>query len=610
MPGRVPEHVVQQIVRATDAVRLIGRYTKLQQRGQRYVGLCPFHKEKTPSFSVDPEQGLYYCFGCKEGGNVFTFLKKVEGLEFYEALQQLAREAGIDISQYRSSSGPDRHQRQNLRSVLELAASFYEKCLQKAGGSETAREYLAGRQISEESIERWRLGYAPDGWEHVLNLGRRRGISPNAMEDAGLVKPRSKGEGYYDRFRNRLMFPVRDRNHSTIGFGARALSEEDQPKYLNSPEGPLFNKRRCFYGFCEAREAIRTDKTAVIMEGYTDVIMAHQFGITSAIAVLGTSLTAHHARTLSNLCDRVILVFDADEAGQKSTARSIEVLLSEDLEPQVARLEAGEDPCEFLLEHGAGEFQARLEESENFLEFRLRRASEEYDMNTVNGRTQAFDDLLEVAMAVDHEAKRDMLVREIASELGVTEQSAFAYLEKHWSERSGNSPAKMTPDPAATERLSADASLPGELLGFLLAHTVLQQNAAEELELEWLQEGPDRRLLNLLLKEYEQDGPVSGGDFINGLDDPELIALATRRLEEERGRGRAIARASAEQRYGGYKQCLRQRKLQHEKRSILRPVEGKGQGAPEDEDERLRHYFEMRREEDKQSSRLNPRKES
>ncbi|MFW6457597.1 MAG: DNA primase, partial [Planctomycetota bacterium] len=216
MSGRIPEHVVQQIARSADIVRLIGRYTRLKKRGKSYVGLCPFHKEKTPSFTVDPKEGLYYCFGCKEGGNVFTFLKEVEGLEFYEALQHLAREAGIDLRQYGNDDDPSREIRQDLRGVLELVATFYQKCLEKARGSDQAREYLKKRKINEESIERWRLGYSPDGWEHVLNLAHRRNIPPDMLEKAGLVKPRDNAQGHYDRFRNRLMFPVRDRNHAPI----------------------------------------------------------------------------------------------------------------------------------------------------------------------------------------------------------------------------------------------------------------------------------------------------------------------------------------------------------------------------------------------------------
>ncbi len=609
MPGRVPEHVVQRIARSTDIVRLIGRYTQLKQQGNRYVGLCPFHKEKTPSFSVDPEQGLYYCFGCKKGGNVFTFLKEVEGLEFYEALQQLARDAGIDLSQYGSSSGPSREMRNDLRGVVELAAKFYEKCLQKARGSEEARKYLANRQISDESIEQWRLGYAPDGWEHVLNLGRRRNIPPDVLEKAGLVKPRSNAEGHYDRFRNRLMFPVRDRNHAPIGFGARALTDEDQPKYLNSPEGPLFNKRRCFYGFCEARDSIRTNKTAVVVEGYTDVIMAHQFGVDSVVAVLGTALTEYHARTLSNLCDQVILVFDADEAGQKSAERSIEVLLEADIEPKIASLPSGLDPCELLLEEGEESFRECLDASEDFLSYRFQRVAQRFDLSTVNGRARACDELLQIPASVENETKRDMLVREIASELGVTEQSAFAYLERAWQQRQEYGSPESGEETPTPDRMSAGAALPGELAGSLMLHPEWQQRAADQVDLQVLDEGPDRQLLQTILQHCREEGPISGGELIHKLTDSDLISHAATRLETEKEKERAIVNFDAQHRFEQLLQCVERQKRRQEKLNLLH-MKHDVDDESEDEDEGLRHYYEMRLEEDKQASRLNPRKDN
>ncbi|MFW6279977.1 MAG: DNA primase [Planctomycetota bacterium] len=610
----MPEHIVEKIAQSTDVVRLIGRYTNLEKRGKQYVGLCPFHNEKTPSFSVDPDRGLYYCFGCKEGGNVFTFLKEMEGLEFYEALTQLAREAGIDISRYGDETGPTADRERSLRGIVELAAKFYEKCLQKAGGSETARQYLENRQISEESVQQWRVGFAPDGWEHILKLGKRRDIPPETLEEAGLVKPRKNSGGYYDRFRNRLIFPVRDRNHMPIGFGARALDDEDQPKYLNSPEGPLFNKRRCFYGFCEARDAIRSSGTAIIVEGYTDVIMAHQFGIDSAMAVLGTALTEYHARTLSNLCDTVVLVFDADEAGQKSADRSIEVLLAEDIEPQVAGLEEGMDPCDYLLSNGADAFRSRVEASENYLEFRFRRASERYDLETVNGRSQAFDELLQIPAAVNNGAKRDMLVREIAQELGVTTESAFDYLERTMKHRTARDSRATSPpsdeDSVSPSTMSAARSLPGELAGLLLNHPSLQKKAVEDIDLNMLQKGRDRRLLEKLFQSLRSSGSTPGDEFVNRLNDSELISLATRRLTEEQGRTRAIDTASAQDRYQEYIECLEKLQLRRQRLEMLKMVPEEERTAQEEEDEMLRRYEKMRREEDRDTYRIKPGKDS
>ena len=617
MPGRIPEHVIQQIARSTDIVRLIGRYTKLTKRGRRLVGLCPFHKEKTPSFTVDPEQGLYHCFGCKEGGNLFTFLKKTEGLEFHEALHLLAREAGVDLSQYETGTGPSRRELDSLRAANELAATFYEKCLQKAAGSERARSYLKTRQISDESVRQWRIGYAPEGWDHFMELAARRGLSPSALEAAGLAVPRTGMDGHYDRFRNRLMFPVRDRNAHVIGFGARALSDEDDPKYLNSPEGPIFSKGHCFYGFCEARETIRTDKRAVIVEGYTDVMMAHQFGVSGVMAVLGTALTEHHARTLASLCESVVLVFDADEAGQKSATRSIEVLLGEDMEARAARLEPGEDPCDFILARGADAFRERIDKSEDFLAFRLRRAAETNDLSTLAGRTRAFEELAELATAVRNEAKRDMLVRTIGRELGISEQSAFAYLERTWSRARGPAPAAAAEDAG----LKAVRTTPGELLGVLLVNADLQRRACKKLDLEAMQECAERELIERLLARCRDEGSVEAGEFIHSLDEQELISCAANAAAEaqkrrEAAESRGEVQLYEEQVYEGYSEYLRQQKMKLKKQSFMlttiAPAMTTATKAPSEgsEDEQLRKYYDMRRQEDATAAKINPKKQA
>jgi len=613
LPGKVPELVIQQVVRASDLVSLIGRHCKLKKRGKKFWGLCPFHKEKTPSFSVDPEQGLYYCFGCKEGGNIFTFLEKVEGLGFSEALELLARDAGIDLSQYRGQEGPSKGQLDRLREVLELAAAYYAKCFEKGGGE--AGQYVKARQITDESAARWRLGYSPDGWDHFLRFASGRGYEAPLLEAAGLVLPRAGAEGHYDRFRNRLMFPVGDRNGRTIAFGARALSSEEQSKYLNSPEGPLFHKGRCFYGFAEAREAIRQGKTAVIVEGYTDVIMAHQFGVTHVMAVLGTALTEDHARTLSRMCERVVLMFDSDEAGQKSAARSTEVLLGEDLDVRVGGLPSGRDPCEFLLEEGAEEFQRRLDESEDFFEFALSRARQAPDTETVTGRSKAFQSLAELALRVPNEARRDMLIRRAAREVGVSEGSAFAYVERAWSQE--RRPALARGDePEGTAGLSAELSVPSDLLGLLLVNPELQRRACRELDTAGLHDGRDRAALERLLERCRKDGPVQGGQFVHSLADAELVASASRAIAEEQRRQQAISGLGPDERYEGYLEYLTQQERRLRKQELLRttaaPTPTTTTEAPQepeaDEDEMLREYMQRRLEEDRKSARINPRR--
>jgi DNA primase len=589
--GRVPEYVIQQILGSVDFVRLASRFCELKKKGRTFWALCPFHKEKTPSFSVDPENGLYYCFGCREGGNAFSLLQKLEGLSFGEALRSLAAEAGVDLSQYESQPGPGPDEMGRMRQLNELATSFYERCLQKARGSENARDYLAGREISAESVEKWRIGYAPEGWEHFLKCARGRGFEPEIVEKAGLALPRQNTPGHYDRFRNRLMFPITDAVGRTIGFGARALSPDDEPKYLNTPETPLFDKGSSFFGLAEAREAIRSSERVVILEGYTDVIMAHQHGVCETVAVLGTALTEHHARRLARLARRVVLVFDADEAGQNSASRSIEVLLNEELEIRVARLPAGQDPCEYLVAEGGEAFRERLDESEDFWEFRLARARSRFGDDSVESRTSALRDVLDMALAVRDPARRGMIVQWVAHELGVRERDAWAHVERatrRTSRRRPEGPADARS--GRSSGLKAEDVLPAEVLGLVLANPGLVRQAAEGLDLEQLKDCAARELLAQVIgagteREFDARG------FLASIEDAGLAAVASRSLAEEKVREERITQATPAERLAGYLDYLR------------KAGAGGAAALPRTDDE-LRAYVERLKDRDGSSARV------
>jgi len=593
----VPEQVVRQVVRLTDFVALASRYCKLTRKGNRYWALCPFHKEKTPSFTIDPETGLFYCFGCKEGGNIFSFLEKMEGLQFPEALEKLAAAAGVDLGQYRARGGPSRDDVQKMREANELAAAFYRKCLEKGKGGEEALRYIAGRGINSESAERWRLGLAPDGWEHLLNLARSRGYEAALLEKAGLILSRKDVPGYHDRFRNRLMFPIEDRGGGIIGFGARALREGDEPKYLNSPETPLFSKGRCFYGLSKAKEAIRAEKTAVVVEGYTDVIMCHQFGVQNALGVLGTALTEEHGRQLSRLCEKVILVFDGDEAGRKSAMRSIEVLAGEELDVYVARLQAGQDPCEVLLERGADAFRKVLDESQDFLRFRLSVAEADHDLGTVGGRSAAFREVAELALHMKDEAKRDIVVRRVAQELGISGASAWHYIERKWQDRR---PSARGQDAESVQPVrSADRAWASEMLGFLLVHGEFLGQAAERVDIALLAGSPESRVLERLLRQFGRGEGSNQRELLNSLGSQDVSIAQEAMVREESVR---LRQTTARERFEGLMAYLDGRREREELRSLSPTVnstiapktatKAAGDGAEPDEpsDEQLKAF--------------------
>jgi len=517
-------------------VRLVGNYCDLKKKGRSHWGCCPFHQEKTPSFKVDADSGLYYCFGCKEGGTVFTFLQKMEGLTFPEAVERLAEQAGIELNRDPAQAAANRGRMSRLRDVNELATTYYEKCLQKARGSDVPRNYMAERHITAESIERWRIGFAPDGWDNLLKCARTNRIAPETLVDAGLASPRRSGDGHVDRFHNRLMFPITDASGRSIAFGARTLDGEE-PKYLNTAETPLFVKSQCFFGLAQARATIRSSETAVILEGYTDVIMAHQHGVDNTIAVLGTALTEHHARVLSRLgCKRVIVVFDGDESGQRSAARSVDVLLAEDFEIRVARLPAGQDPCEFVDELGGEAFRAVLDESMSFFEFRMERARGMFDTTTLEGRGNAFDEMMEMTHAIHDPARRDMVVRWIATQLDVSETQVWGTLGEHQKQQRRRRRPQQTTEPRKIETGTTPAlRCTADLLGMALTYPEIAAELLGQLDTSQLPESLECRVLEALARDHASGHSASVQAFLAALDDPDMVSTAARAIAQEAG---------------------------------------------------------------------------
>ncbi|MDP9175208.1 MAG: DNA primase [Planctomycetota bacterium] len=333
-------------------MELIGRSVALKKRGKDFVGLCPFHQEKTASFHVSAEKQYFRCFGCKKAGNAIDFVIEQQRVEFKDALRLLAEAANIELPAY-AAGKKDTSERQVLLEAHSAACMFFENLLARSEQGEAARKYLAERGFDAESIQRFRIGVAPAGWDGLLKSPAMRKFTPQQLALAGLVKPRERGDGYYDTFRDRLIFPIRDENGRVIAFGGRVMpGSDDAAKYLNSPETPLFSKSRCVFGLDLARSKIVETRTAAVVEGYTDVVMAHQFGASNVVSVLGTALTPQHVAMLRRFADRIVLLFDADSAGDTAANRAVELLLTEPVEIAIASLPPGIDPDELLLKEG------------------------------------------------------------------------------------------------------------------------------------------------------------------------------------------------------------------------------------------------------------------
>ena len=423
MRAPIPQDILDRVMAAHDIVDVVSRHVPLEKKGRTWKALCPFHEEKTPSFTVNPDRQSFKCFGCGKGGNVFGFLMARENLSFPEAVRMLAGEKGIAIpdSGWRGERDPGEESRiEGIRRALALAQDLYVKTLASERGAAT-RAYLSQRGYPPEAIERFGLGLAPAAWDGLLEAARGKGVPPSTLEDAGLVLRRESGNGFYDRFRNRLMFPVADAQGRIVTYGARALDPDDTPKYLNGPETPVFKKGRTLYGLDRAKDAIRKDGHAILMEGYTDVLMAHLHGIESAVAGMGTAFTVDQARILARHSDRVVLLYDGDQAGRLAAEKSIDVLLEEGLEVRVALLPEGRDVDEVLLDEGVEKVREIVATAKDLFDFKYAELAKRLDLTSIRGRTTAAEDLASSARRVKKVLEQDLLMKKIAEMLGVSE---------------------------------------------------------------------------------------------------------------------------------------------------------------------------------------------
>lgn len=343
---QIPQEIIDTVRDRVDIVDVVAQYVDLKRTGSSFKGLCPFHDEKTPSFVVSPERQIFHCFGCQKGGNIFTFLMEIDGVSFPEAVRTLANRVGVEVPDRPDPSAGERRQRNDaLFEANAFAARFYHSQLaeSRASGAAAARAYLEGRDIPQRAWRRFGLGYAPDGWDHLWQAARKARVSDDVLAELKLIVSSAKSMGYYDYFRNRVIFPIVMPGGRVVAFGARAMGD-DEPKYLNSTESPIFSKRRTFYGVDRARDAIRKLRSAVLVEGYTDVISLHLHGVPNTVATCGTALTHDHATALRRLTQRAVLLPDADEAGQNAAMTSGTLLLGAGLEVSVVPLSPGEDP--------------------------------------------------------------------------------------------------------------------------------------------------------------------------------------------------------------------------------------------------------------------------
>lgn len=419
----IPEDKIADIRNAADIVEVISESVFLKKAGKDYIGLCPFHSEKTPSFTVSPEKQIFYCFGCHTGGDVFRFLVKQEGLSFPEAVRAAAGRYGIEIPDQTMS--PDQKgrmtERETMLALNQEAAAYFQRNLCSPPGQK-ALDYLHHRGITQQTAEAFQIGCAPEGWDHLIRYFSKKQVPAPDIEKTGLIIPRKNGNGFYDRFRDRVIFPIFDVRMQVIGFGGRVL-DDSRPKYLNSPETLLYNKSRSLYGLHKAKQRCRQTRVVFVTEGYLDVISLHQHGIENAVAVLGTALTSEHVRLLKRYAEKIVLVYDSDEAGVRAAVRSAEVFSKEEADVYVLGLPSGYDPDSFVFEFGPEAFMGAYETALSLMSFLTEAAIKKHGLS-VEGKMRVLSDMAAPIAAIEDHVRRSLYIAELAGRIGIDETAA------------------------------------------------------------------------------------------------------------------------------------------------------------------------------------------
>jgi DNA primase len=527
----IPEDIIQQVIDRTDIVELIGSYIPLKKAGVNFKGLCPFHHEKTPSFVVTPNKQIFHCFGCHEGGNVLGFVMKHERLDFAEAVRLLAGKAGIVIPEVDPGSAAKDSLRQQVLKANEAAVEYYHQNLiaGKEPEVEAARGYLKLRAVSLDCARRFRIGYAFDAWDGLSRHLKLKGFGDEVIARSGLVVPRDNDKGYYDRFRGRIIFSIFDYRGRAVAFGARALKKDDKAKYINSPETVLYTKGQHLYGLNWAKDAVSREDAVIIVEGYLDCLRPVEAGIDNVAASLGTALTLDQIRLIRRYTRNVIMLFDMDTAGQSATARSLDLLLEEEMNVRVAALADGEDPDSFILKAGPDAFRQRVAQAVGLFDFKLGRLSLAHNARTIEGRAMICGEMLPAIDKIPSEVVRDGYVRELARRLEIPEETV---LRERRRLQGAAAPRAVRVEPAAAievKEISPDEKF---LLQLMLADPRWVAQAQGQLSPEDFREPAARAIVGMIYADFGQGREFNAAVTAGAIDDRAVRSLLTQLVQD------------------------------------------------------------------------------
>jgi len=552
----------EQVRSQTDLVALVSETVSLQPRrgGSDFAGLCPFHDDHSPSFHVYPDRQTYRCWACNEGGDCFSWVMKIDGLPFRDTLELLAQRANIELP--RRMPGRSEESRQNKASLYEIVAwaeGEFHRCLLEAPEASRAREYLRQRGFLPETVRQFRIGYHPDNWEWLLTKARGR-FTPEQLYAARLVRARNEGNGYYDDFVDRLLFPIRDTRGRPVAFGGRILPDNQRPgapKYLNSPESELFTKSSLLYGFDVARDGIRKSRTTIVVEGYTDCIIAHQYGINNVVGTLGTALTETHVTLLKRLANKVVQCFDGDEAGQNAVNRSLTKFIAQDVDLRILTLPAGIDPADFLRQEDADAFRQRVENAPELWDHKLQAAIHEFGVESIQARQNVLVemlDLLAVAPRLSGTPRESLILSRLSQRVALQESEVrkqLATARRAHAQRGGSSAQSIgSDDGTPTDNLDQFDRMEVELLEVIFAAPEAVGTIQSEIAAAELAGGPVQNLLQLCYDLAEQGVVPSFERVVSELEDADQKRFAIA-IEDESRRKQIAQKMSEHDTAGG-----------------------------------------------------------
>ncbi len=517
------EDIISRVRDSVDIVDLVSGYVSLKKTGKNHTGLCPFHAEKTPSFSVNPDKQIFHCFGCGAGGDVFKFIELQEGLNFPEAVRALAGRAGISLPTDNKSRGQDKKfedERSVLLKIVADASEYFRKELEGPAGS-AARAYLKKRGVTDAIVQDFALGYVKPEWDGLLRHLKLKGYALGQIERAGLIVKRSEGEGYYDRFRGRIIFPIRDIVGKVIAFGGRVM-DDSLPKYLNSSETPLYSKSNTLYCLDIAKESGRRQGYFIIVEGYLDAIACHQYGVRNAVATLGTALTEGHLRLMRRFSDKLVLIFDPDPAGVKASLRGFDLFMTSGMKVNVVSLSDGDDPDTFLQKHGHDAFAACLRKSVKFMDFVLEQVLKSGSLASIDDKVQKAEEMLEFIIKIPSGIERDYYIRKTAEALDLNETVLRQEIPKHFRRAASlSSGAKgSVPAPAWGHRPKAEEIL----IHLMLKDEEIARSLKEQIQPQDFTDPLFQRAVQRIFDALEKTGRLDMGTLIQD-EDEELSSL-------------------------------------------------------------------------------------